>query len=351
MRRLHSNLAMNSRLVKLAFPVHLGAMRSVCGFRAAARISINNTSNLSMVSQRRLIAAKGATGATTDGGSETYPANPMSDNLYERLGIQKGATQADIKAAFRRLAKVHHPDSNPNDKEGSEERFRRITEAKDILNNTAKRKIFDETGSAADAKDPRRYMVRKRAMFWGPIIVIFAAGFVTWIARNMSYKRKSNELRSRLVANFLGILAVMLVLRRFFGSLAVVYFHYNMYKDEMNREVADHVVVSCATNPQNNSVMLNIIPEDDRVLGLMKDMYMEIELPYEEKNEKGEAVKKTLKLEPNIFKTVIPMREMRKSQAESKDARIKLTVMSSTRPGALAVFTRSMPVSAIVGPL
>ncbi len=66
----------------------------------------------------------------------------MSDDPYTILGVSKGAKQAEIQKAYRRLAKTHHPDINPGDK-GAEARFKTIAGAYDIVGDAAKRKRFD----------------------------------------------------------------------------------------------------------------------------------------------------------------------------------------------------------------
>ncbi|MBI1950799.1 MAG: J domain-containing protein [Acidobacteria bacterium] len=63
-------------------------------------------------------------------------------NLYEVLGVERKARLADIKKAYRRLARKHHPDLNPGDKR-SEERFKQISEAYDVLSDSEKRKKHD----------------------------------------------------------------------------------------------------------------------------------------------------------------------------------------------------------------
>jgi molecular chaperone DnaJ len=67
---------------------------------------------------------------------------------YEVLGVTRGASEADMKAAFRKLAMQHHPDRNPGDKE-CESRFKEINEAYDVLKDADKRAAYDRFGHAA----------------------------------------------------------------------------------------------------------------------------------------------------------------------------------------------------------
>ena len=69
--------------------------------------------------------------------------------MYKRqvLGIGKNATDAEIKSAYRKLAKKYHPDLNPGDKD-AEEKFKEVNEANDVLSDPDKRKRYDQFGFA-----------------------------------------------------------------------------------------------------------------------------------------------------------------------------------------------------------
>lgn len=69
-------------------------------------------------------------------------------DFYKLLEVEKNASAADIKKAYHRLAKQHHPDKNPGDK-ASESKFKEISEAYEILSDTQKRAAYDHMGHAA----------------------------------------------------------------------------------------------------------------------------------------------------------------------------------------------------------
>src|ERR1700749_4771667 len=66
-------------------------------------------------------------------------------DYYKILGIDKNATEKDIKAAYRKLARKFHPDLNPNDAEANK-KFQQINEANEVLSDPEKRKKYDKYG-------------------------------------------------------------------------------------------------------------------------------------------------------------------------------------------------------------
>lgn len=76
-------------------------------------------------------------------------------NLYETLGIDKGAAKADIKKAYLKLAKIHHPDK----KGGDAEKFNTIKKAFDVLYNENTRAEYDETGEVKQPVDERADLI------------------------------------------------------------------------------------------------------------------------------------------------------------------------------------------------
>jgi molecular chaperone DnaJ len=77
----------------------------------------------------------------------------MARDLYETLGVPRGASADEIKKAYRRLARRDHPDRNPGDKE-AEERFKELQSAYDVLSDPDKRKQYDTFGAAGAGMGP-----------------------------------------------------------------------------------------------------------------------------------------------------------------------------------------------------
>lgn len=94
----------------------------------------------------------------------------MAEDLYSILGVQRGASAADIKKAYRKLARENHPDVRPDDKR-AEERFKKATAAFEVLGDAKKRALYDEFGEDAEkigwdeakAEQLRRYRAASSA--------------------------------------------------------------------------------------------------------------------------------------------------------------------------------------------
>lgn len=72
----------------------------------------------------------------------------MAESLYDTLGVARTATADEIRKAYRKLARKHHPDVNPGDK-AAEASFKKVSAAYDVLSDDKKRKAYDEFGDAS----------------------------------------------------------------------------------------------------------------------------------------------------------------------------------------------------------
>ncbi len=90
----------------------------------------------------------------------------MSDNLYEILGVQRRASDDEIRQAFRKLAKEHHPDLNAGNAAAAE-RFKKISAANEILSDPERRRQYD-AGEIDGKGDPRHPAHRQQRPGAGP---------------------------------------------------------------------------------------------------------------------------------------------------------------------------------------
>jgi DnaJ-class molecular chaperone len=79
----------------------------------------------------------------------------LARDPYQELGVSRSASADEIRKAFRKLAKQHHPDTNPGNK-AAEERFKQVSAAFDILGDVEKRKKFDAGEIDADGRETMR---------------------------------------------------------------------------------------------------------------------------------------------------------------------------------------------------
>ena len=90
-------------------------------------------------------------------------------DYYSILGLDKNASQEDIKKAYRKLARKHHPDVNPNDPAASK-KFQQINEANEVLSDPEKRKKYDQYGkdwAHADQFEQARRSQQQQQPFGG----------------------------------------------------------------------------------------------------------------------------------------------------------------------------------------
>ena len=90
-------------------------------------------------------------------------------DYYKTLGVSKTATADEIKKAYRKLARKHHPDVNPNDKD-AHKKFQQINEANEVLSDTEKRKKYDQYGENwkhADQYEAQRQQSQGQQGFGG----------------------------------------------------------------------------------------------------------------------------------------------------------------------------------------
>ena len=89
-------------------------------------------------------------------------------DYYKTLGINKNATEDEIKKAYRKLARKYHPDLNPNDKEANK-KFQQINEANEVLSDPEKRKKYDAYGENwqhAEAYENARQQSQSQSQNW-----------------------------------------------------------------------------------------------------------------------------------------------------------------------------------------
>jgi DnaJ-class molecular chaperone len=79
----------------------------------------------------------------------------MADDPYSVLGVPRGASEEEIRRAYRKLAKELHPDLNPANRAAAEERFKRVSAAYDIIGDAVKRRRYD-AGEIDATGEPRR---------------------------------------------------------------------------------------------------------------------------------------------------------------------------------------------------
>jgi DnaJ-class molecular chaperone len=88
-------------------------------------------------------------------------------DYYKVLGVERSASEAEIKTAYRKLARKYHPDVNPNNKD-AERRFKEANEAYQVIGDAEKRKKYDELGADWERGTPQDEVYRRYAGAGGP---------------------------------------------------------------------------------------------------------------------------------------------------------------------------------------
>ncbi|CAN0906245.1 Chaperone protein dnaJ 11, chloroplastic [Linum grandiflorum] len=118
----------------------------LCSSPSSALIAPNRASSFPAPSRVgfRSLRVTASCASTAERGTSTLKAGPRRSSLYEVLGIQTGATCQEIKAAYRRMARVLHPDVAGED-DGTASEFIKLHEAYETLSDPEKRADYDRT--------------------------------------------------------------------------------------------------------------------------------------------------------------------------------------------------------------
>ncbi|HEU4493620.1 MAG TPA: DnaJ domain-containing protein [Rubrobacteraceae bacterium] len=135
-------------------------------------------------------------------------------DLYKLLGVPRGATQDDIRKAHRKLVRKHHPDANPGD-HSSEERFREVQRAYEVLSDPEKRREYDKGLSASTRGSSGKQRARAGGRTGGenaapPVDLSDLLRKLTDLSSERSGARKEGgfQLRGEEIARLAGLLGM-----------------------------------------------------------------------------------------------------------------------------------------------
>lgn len=127
----------------------------------------------------------------------------MARDLYEVLGVPKNATADDIKSAYRKLARQHHPDVNPNDP-SAEDRFKEIGAAYEVLRDPDKRAAYDRYGTTDGA--PQDPFFGGQGAGFGDIFDMFFGNAAGGAQRRRSATQPGDDLETRVEISLLEVI-------------------------------------------------------------------------------------------------------------------------------------------------
>lgn len=113
-------------------------------------------------------------------------------DYYDVLGVDRDASQSEVKKAYRNLAKKYHPDKNPGDKE-AEEKFKELTEAYQVLSDPQKRKKYDQFGHSGVNQEGFNFGGRGGFNDFGDIGDIFGDIFGDFFGEGFNQQRGSRR--------------------------------------------------------------------------------------------------------------------------------------------------------------